>query len=89
MSVNLQQSGRRIPDAWSIKLKFSLTITFYPTQLKNKRAQQSLTQLSYYCFKWCYFCQKLIFFFAKKMQTSAKLWRPLRTKFQVYKTSKL
>ena len=47
---NSQPSGNRIPDAWSIKLTFSLiTITFYLTKIEN-RTKKSLTQLSYYCF---------------------------------------
>ena len=42
--VNLQPFGSRIPDAWSIKLTFSLTITFYPTKNEN-RTKTSLSQL--------------------------------------------
>ena len=34
--ANLQPFGNRIPDAWSIKLTFSLTITFYLTKLKTE-----------------------------------------------------
>ena len=30
--ANLVQSGRRIPDAWSVKLRFSLTVAFYLTE---------------------------------------------------------
>ena len=30
--TNLQPFGSRIPDAWSIKLTFSLTVTFYLTK---------------------------------------------------------
>ena len=33
--AHLQPTGSRIPDAWSIKLKFSLTITFYLTNTEN------------------------------------------------------
>ena len=47
------QSGairRRIPDAWSVKLTFSLRVTFYLTKAVN-RIKKSLTKLSYYCFE--------------------------------------
>ena len=39
-----------IPDAWPIKLRFSLTITFYLTKIEN-RTKKYLTELSYYCFE--------------------------------------
>ena len=48
--VNLEQSGSRIPDAWSVLLTFTLTVTFYLTTTEN-RTRKSLTQLSYYCTK--------------------------------------
>ena len=48
--TNLEQSGSWIPDAWFVKLTFSLIITFYLTKIEN-RSEQSLTQLSYYCFQ--------------------------------------
>ena len=53
--ANLEQSGSRIPDAWSVKLTFS--------QTKNeKNPEKSLAQLSYYCFEQrYYFCQKNCF----------------------------
>ena len=38
----LQSSGSRIPDAWSVKLNFSLTITFYITKTEA-RTKKSLT----------------------------------------------
>ena len=41
---------KRIPDAWLIKLRFSLTIIFYLTKIEN-RTKKSLTELSYYCFE--------------------------------------
>ena len=34
--ANLQPSGRRVPDAWSIKLTFSLIITFYLTKTESR-----------------------------------------------------
>ena len=33
--ANLKLSGSQIPDAWSIKLKFLLTITFIHTKPEN------------------------------------------------------
>ena len=48
--ANLQPSGGRNPDVWSIKFKFSLTVTFYLTELEN-RTKIFLTQLLYYCFE--------------------------------------
>ena len=34
--ANLEQSGSRIPDAWSVKLLFPLTVTFYTTKTENR-----------------------------------------------------
>ena len=34
--ANLEQSGSRIPDAWSVKLTFSLIVTFYLTKTENR-----------------------------------------------------
>ena len=48
--ANLEQFGNQIQDAWSVILKFSLTVTFYVTKTEN-RTKKSLTQLSYYCFE--------------------------------------
>ena len=48
--TNFQPSVNRIPDAWSIKITFSLTIFFYFGKPKN-RTKKSHTQLSYYCFE--------------------------------------
>ena len=45
--ANLQKSGTRIPDAQSVKLTFSLVVTFYLTKNEN-RTKKSLTQLSHY-----------------------------------------
>ena len=62
--VNLGQSGSRIPDAESVKLIFSLTVTFYLTKTEN-RTKKSLTQLSH---KTLIFCIKML--------TSAKFREP-------------
>ena len=48
--ANLQPSESGIPDAWSIKFTFSLTVTFYFTEPEN-RTKKSLAQLLYYCLK--------------------------------------
>ena len=48
--VYLEQSGSWIPDAWSIKFTFSLTVTFYLRKTEN-RTIKSLTQFSYHCFE--------------------------------------
>ena len=47
--ANLQLSGSRISEEWSIEITFSLTMTFYLTKTENK-IKKSLTELSYYCF---------------------------------------
>ena len=46
VEANLKKSGNRIPNAWSVKLTFSLTTTFYLTKTE-KRTKKSLTQHSY------------------------------------------
>ena len=48
--ANLERSGSRVPDAYSVKLMFSLIVTFYLTKNAN-RAKKSLTELSHYCFE--------------------------------------
>ena len=55
--ANLKQYGSQIPDAWSVKLTFSLTVTFYLTKIEN-RTKNSLTQLSYYYFEKRYIFDK-------------------------------
>ena len=42
--VNLEQSGGRIPDAESVKVMFSVKVTFHLTKTEN-RTKNSLTQL--------------------------------------------
>ena len=44
LMTDLEQSGRWIPDAWSVKLKFSLMVAFYLTKTKN-RSEKSNTSL--------------------------------------------
>ena len=67
--ANLQPSRSRIPEAWSIKLTFSLTITFDFTKTEN-RNKKSLTQLSYVKVA---FLSENANFLQKIMLTSAKL----------------
>ena len=50
LMANLEQSEKWIPDAWSVKLTFSIKVTFYLTKTEN-RTKKSETQLSYYCFE--------------------------------------
>ena len=39
--ANLEQAGNWIPDAWSVKLLFSLKVTFHLTKTEN-RTKKSL-----------------------------------------------
>ena len=48
-TANLDQSGSRIPNAWSVKLTSSLAVTFYLTKTEN-RTKKSRTQFSHYYF---------------------------------------
>ena len=48
--ANLERSGSRMRDVQSVKLIFSLKVTFYLTKHEN-RTKKSLTQLSHYCFE--------------------------------------
>ena len=48
--ANLEYSGSENPDIWSVKLTFSLIVSFYLTKAEN-RTKKSLTQLSYYYFE--------------------------------------
>ena len=48
--ANLERSGSRVPDRYSVKLMFSLIVTFYLSKTAN-RAKKSLTEYSRYCFE--------------------------------------
>ena len=48
--VNLEQFESRIRDASSLKLTFSLIVTFFLTKTENI-TKNSLTQLSHFCFE--------------------------------------
>ena len=75
--IYCQFGAIRKPDSrhMSVKLKFSLIVTFSLTKTEN-RTKKSLRQLSHYCFEYkCYFCQKCLVF-AKKNADIAKLRGP-------------
>ena len=57
----LEQSGCRIPDAQSVKLKFSLKVIFNLTKTEN-RTKRSQTQLSHYCLKVLFSPKKMMGF---------------------------
>ena len=48
--ANLEQSGNRIPDAYSAIQMISLIVTFFVTET-GSRTKKSEIQLSHYCFK--------------------------------------
>ena len=48
--ATMEQSRSRILDVYSVKLTFSLEVTFYLTKTEN-RAEKSVTQLLHYCFE--------------------------------------
>ena len=68
----LKPSRSYIPEAWSIKLAFPSTTTFYSTTTENS-SKKPLTQLTYYCFKVLFF-QKMLTF-CQKLLMSGKLRR--------------
>ena len=49
-TANLEESRIWISDAYSVKLVFLLTVTFYLTKTEN-RTKKSLAQLLHYCFE--------------------------------------
>ena len=57
--TNLEQSGSWIPDAWSVKLKFSLIVTFYLTKTED-RSEQSNAALKLLLSVKVLFCQKML-----------------------------
>ena len=44
-TINVKQSGSRIPDAYPVKTLFLLIVTFYLSKTEN-RIKKSLTQLT-------------------------------------------
>ena len=49
LMVDLEQSGTKYPDAWSLISTFSLIENLFSQKLKTTK--KPLTQLSYYCFE--------------------------------------
>ena len=41
--TNLEQSRRRIPDAWSVKLTFALIVTCYLTKSQNRTKNKKIS----------------------------------------------
>ena len=77
IKTNLEQSGSRILDAWSIVFKFSLIRTFYLTKTESS-TKKSLKQLSL-CFlelRFYYMPKNAKLYFAKEILPSAKLTGP-------------
>ena len=68
---NLEQPGSRIPDVWSIILRFSLTVTFHltPTEIELKNLLPSTYTLA---LSNVLFSPKMLIFSDKKMLISAK-----------------
>ena len=82
-TVNFEQSGSRITEAQSVKLIFSLIVTFYLTKIENG-TKKFLTQLSHYCFEQrYYFCQKTLFL--QKNADISKIKRALVLKIYLLK----
>ena len=65
-TASLEEFRCRISDIWSVKLIFSLIVTFYLTKTE-KRTKKSLTQLSHHCFEYrYYFGQKTLISWKKE-----------------------
>ena len=84
--ANLKQSRSRKPDALSVKVIFSLTVTFYLTKTEN-RTQNSLTQPSNIALNKSTIFVKKRWIFAKKCLKSAKLEKPCCWRVYFYKTT--
>ena len=56
--ANLQPSGSLISDAWSIKLIFSLIVTFYLTKTQNRTKTIALSKGTVFAKKMLIFLQK-------------------------------
>ena len=68
--ANLELTGIRILYAWSVKLTFSLIVTFYLTKSANK-SKNFLTQLSYFYIEWNYYFWRKMLISCKKMLANA------------------
>ena len=76
---NLEQSGSRISDAYSVKLIFSLKVTFYLTKT-GSRTKKSLAQLSIIALNKSTIFAKIAIFL-QKMLTLAKLIGPCSKRY--------
>ena len=63
--ANLKQSGRWIPDIWSVKITFLLIVTFILDKLKTELKSSNTAIILLLCLK--------VLFLPKKMLTSTKL----------------
>ena len=75
IKTNLEQSGSRILDAWSIVFKFSLIRTFYLTKTESS-TKKSLKQLSLCFLEFYYMPKNAKLYFAKEILPSEKLTGP-------------
>ena len=88
--TNLERSGSRILDEWSVKLTFSFIVTFYLTKTEN-RTKKSLTALTLMLWVKVLFLSKIADFLKKKMRALGQkvyflklhMGVYLRIKFQV------
>ena len=67
--ANLEPAGGRVLDAQSVKLTFSLTVTFYLTKSEN-RTKKALTQLTIALSKGIIFAKKILIFCKKDAEIS-------------------
>ena len=64
--VNLEQSGSRIPNAWSVIFKFSLIEIFYLAKTENRTNKISNIPLTIALSKGTIFAKKMLIFCKKK-----------------------
>ena len=69
--ANLEKSGSKILDAWSVKLTFSLTVTFYITKTENRTKNLYHSSHTIALSNGTIFAQKSQFF-AKKIAVISK-----------------
>ena len=73
LMTNLEQSGSWIPDAWSVKLKFSLIVAFYFTKTKNRSEKWNTALILLLSIKVLFLPMPKNADFLEKMLTLAKL----------------
>ena len=71
--VNLEQSASQIPDAYPLKVTFSLTVTFYLQKLKTELKNISEPALTLLLWVKVLFFFQNCWYFAKKLLIIAKL----------------